>query len=142
MSEENVEIVRRAIETFPTDVEAWLDTMDRMIRWYPLEEGHSLVVGREAALRSRERWMETFDKESYRGGLTELRGEGENVYAAVYECGQGRGSAVEIEGDVYLHYKVRNGKIVYCYEYANRDDALEAAGLSEYAMSEENVSSG
>ena len=29
------------------------------------------------------------------------------------------------------HWKVRNGKIVYCYEYRTRDKALEAAGLSE-----------
>jgi ketosteroid isomerase-like protein len=131
MSQENMEVVRRAIETFPTDVEAWLDTMDPAIRWYPLEEGHSLVLGREAARRCRERWMETFDKESHRGELTELRGEGENVFAAVYEWGRGRGSGIEIEGGVYIHYKVRNGKIAYCYEYANRDEALEAAGLSE-----------
>ena len=126
-----MEVVRRAIASFLTDVEAWLDTMDPAIKWYPLEEGHSLVLGREAALRSRERWKETFARESHHAELTELRGEGENVVAAVYERGQGRGSGVEIGDVAYMHYKVRNGKIVYCYEYTSREEALEAAGLRE-----------
>ena len=131
MSQENVEVVRRAIEAFPTDPDAWLDTMDPRIRWYPQEEGNPLVLGHEAALRCRERWMETFAEESHNAEIMELRGEGETVFAAVYERGQGRGSGIEIEGGAYMHYKVRDGKIVYCYEYATRDEALEAAGLRD-----------
>jgi hypothetical protein len=30
-----------------------------------------------------------------------------------------------------VHFKLRDGKVVYVYEYANRAEALEAAGLSE-----------
>jgi hypothetical protein len=35
------------------------------------------------------------------------------------------------EDRVYVHWKLRNGRIVYVYEYADRAEALEAAGLSE-----------
>jgi hypothetical protein len=30
-----------------------------------------------------------------------------------------------------MHWKLRDGKMVYLYEYANRHEALEAAGLLE-----------
>jgi hypothetical protein len=36
-----------------------------------------------------------------------------------------------VEDHDYAHWKVHNGKIVYCREYGTRDEALEAAGLSE-----------
>src|SRR6266550_1622491 len=54
MSQENVEIVRRHLESFVDDVETWLDTFDPAVKVYPLEERHALVLGRQAALRARE----------------------------------------------------------------------------------------
>jgi hypothetical protein len=48
MSEENVEIVHRNLETFEHDEEAWLSTIDPAAEWYPIEEGHSLSRGHEA----------------------------------------------------------------------------------------------
>ena len=38
---------------------------------------------------------------------------------------------MEVDLRLYLHFKLRDGKIVYLYEYADRGEALEAAGLSE-----------
>jgi ketosteroid isomerase-like protein len=131
MSEENVEVIRRAVETYGNDIEAWLDLLDPALRWFPSEEGHSLVLGREDARRSHDRWMETFDPESYRAEAEEVRAVGENVFAVVHVWGRGRGSGIGIDDRTYIHFKVRNGKIVYCYEYEARDDALKAAGLSE-----------
>jgi hypothetical protein len=129
--EENIAVVRRAIETYGTDVEAWLDTLDPAIRWYPSEEHHQLVLGRDAARRSHDRWMETFDAESYCAEVEELRSQEEDVFAVVCVRGRGWGSGIEIEDRAFIHFKVRTGKIIYCYEYFTRDEALEAAGLSE-----------
>ncbi len=131
MSPANVEVIRRAIESFASDAEAWIGTLDPAIRWYPEEEGHAVVLGHNAVLRSRERWLETFEEGTLRFEIEELRGEGQNLMSALREWGRGRGSGIEIEGRTYSHWKVRNGKIVYVYEYATRDEALEAAGLSE-----------
>ena len=131
MSEENLQVVRRAVETYGNDVEAWLELLDPAIRWYVHEERHALVLGRDAARRAHDRWMETFDKETYRAELEELRGEGEDVFAIVHVWGQGWGSGIEIDDRNFAHFKVRNGKIIYCYEYESREEALEAAGLSE-----------
>ena len=66
MSQENVEVVRRAIESFEDDVDAWLGTLDPEIEWYPEEEGHTPARGYDAVLRVRERWLNTWERSSYR----------------------------------------------------------------------------
>ena len=132
MSEdENLAVVRRAIESFENDVETWLDTLDPAVEWYPEEEHQALLLGPNAALRSRERWRETFQGGTYGIEIEELRGNGENVFSALREWGRGWGSGIEVETHTYAHWKVRHGKIVFCYEYGTRNEALEAAGLSE-----------
>jgi ketosteroid isomerase-like protein len=37
---------------------------------------------------------------------------------------------LEVDQRFYMHWRLREGKIVYLYEYADRDEALEAGGLS------------
>ena len=131
MLQQNVEVVRRFFQTYATGAEAWADTLDPAVRWHVLEERHALVLGREAVVRAQERWLEAFDAQSYRDEVEELMGQGENVLAAVRIRGRGRRSGIPVDNRVYLHFKVRDGKIVYCYEYETRDEALEAAGLGE-----------
>jgi SnoaL-like domain len=131
MPQENVEIVRRHLESFVDDVETWLDTFDPAVKVYPLEERHALVLGREAALRARERWLETWDREAYDWEIEELKGRGGDVVSGVHITSRGRSSGAEVDARAWTHWKLRNGKIVYCYEHATRDDALEAAGLRE-----------
>jgi ketosteroid isomerase-like protein len=53
--------------------------------------------------------------------------------------GRGRTSGAEIEGQLVWGIDFRGEKIVRVREFANRSEALVAAGLSEQAMSEENV---
>jgi hypothetical protein len=66
MSEdENLAVVRRTLECFANDVETWLDTLDPAVKWYPGEEHQTLLLGRDAALRRRERWRETFQEGGY-----------------------------------------------------------------------------
>jgi len=131
MSQENVEIVRRNLESFEDDTETWLGTLDPAVRWYPLEERHSLVLGHEAALRTRQSWLETWDRESYSWEIEELREHGEDVVSVVRVTSRGRRSGVGVDSRAWAHWKLRNGKIVHVYEYATREEALEAAGLSE-----------
>ena len=132
MSEdENLAVVRRTIESFVNDVETWLDTLDPAVQWYPAEEHQTLLLGRDAALRRRERWCETFQEGTYGIEIEELRGNGEDVFSVLREWGRGLASGIVVEDHDYAHWKVRNGKIAYCYEYETRDEALEAAGLSE-----------
>jgi ketosteroid isomerase-like protein len=129
MSQENVEIVRRLAEAFQHDEEAWLSTVDPALEWYPIEEAHSLSRGHEAAIRVRRSWLENW--EGHQMDVEEVKDGADSVVACLHLTGRGKMSGVEVDLRVYMHFKLRDGKIVYCYEYADRGEVLEAAGLSE-----------
>ena len=129
MSEENVEVVLRAIQTFEHDEEAWLRTVDPAVEWYPIEEGHSLSRGHEAAIRVRRSWLENWG--GHQIDVEEMNDGVDSVVACLHLTGRGRMSGVEVDLRVCMHYKLREGKIVYVYEYEDRGEALKAAGLSE-----------
>jgi ketosteroid isomerase-like protein len=129
MSQENVEVVRRSIAAFPDDEEAWLAGIDPAHVWYPLEEGNIPSHGIDAARGVRQRWLESWG--SHRIDVEEMLDNGDSVVACMHLTGTGAGSGVEVDLRIYMHWKLRDGKMVYLYEYANRDDALKAAGLSE-----------
>jgi ketosteroid isomerase-like protein len=129
MSRENVAFVIRSIQAFENDEEAWLSTMDPGIEWYPIEEGHKPSRGHDAAVRVRRGWLENW--EGHQVELEEMKDGADSVVASVHLTGRGVRSGVEVDLRIYMHFKLRDGKIVYLYEYADRDEALEAAGLSE-----------
>jgi ketosteroid isomerase-like protein len=129
VSQENVEIVRRSIEAFQHDEEAWLSTADPAFEWHPIEEGHIPSRGHEAAIGVRRRWLESW--EGFQIDVEEMKDGASSVVACLHLTGQGKASGVEVDLRVYMHYKLRDGKVVYVYEYAERGEALEAAGLSE-----------
>jgi ketosteroid isomerase-like protein len=43
--------------------------------------------------------------------------------------GRGRVSGVEVDVHLHMHFKVRDGKIIYVFEYEDQAAALKAAGL-------------
>jgi ketosteroid isomerase-like protein len=129
MSQENVELVLRSIEAFEQDEEAMLSTLDPGVEWYPIEDGNIRRVGHEAAAAVRRRWLENWD--GHQVDLEEVKDGGDSVVVGLHLSGTGKGSGVEADFRVYQHFRVRGGKIVYLYEYADRAEALLAAGLSE-----------
>ena len=129
MSQENVAVVLRSIQAFEHDEEAWLSMVDPALKWYPIGEGHSLSRGHEAAIRVRTNWLEYW--EGHQIDVEEIKDGADSVVACLHLSGRGKMSGVEVDLRVYQHFKLRDGKIVYVYEYADRDEALEAAGLSE-----------
>ena len=40
MSQENVEIVQRCLEAYESDEDAWLQTLNPELEWYPIGDGH------------------------------------------------------------------------------------------------------
>ena len=105
MSQENVEVanvvVRRWIWAFDNDTDAFRDILHPEIEWFPIEENHTPYYGVEAAMRYRNRWFDTWD--DYRTELEEV-----------------------VEGGA-----IRNGAVERVTMYQERQDALEAVGLSE-----------
>jgi ketosteroid isomerase-like protein len=126
--EENVEAVRRTLETFATDEDAWLATLDPGFEWCPIEEGNIPSHGLDSARRIRDGWFESF--EGHGMEIDELTGDGENVVSSVHLTARGRESGVAVDIRIHMQWKVRDGKAYYMYEHGERDAALQAAGLS------------
>jgi ketosteroid isomerase-like protein len=129
MSQENVEVIRESIVAFQDDEETWLAAIDPSHVWYPLEEGNLPSHGLDAARAIRKRWLDSWESHSI--DVEEILDGGDSVVACLHLTGTGKGSGVDVDQRFYMHWKLRDGKMVYLYEYADRDEALRAAGLSE-----------
>ena len=133
VSQENVDLVRRALEAFPRgDVEEMLSYMD------PESEWHSAIVGGAEGnvYRGHEgfrRWfadsLESF--EEFRNVWSEFRDLGDRVLAFGQVKARGRPSGVGLESPMGWVFTVRRGKLVKAEGFLSRDDALDAAGLTE-----------
>ena len=133
MSQENVEVrseaVRRWIWAFENDTDIFRSSLHPEIEWFPIEEDHTPTYGVEGAMRLRNEWLDTWDE--HRVDLEDVIEEGENVVVLARVTARGKASGVEVDLRVHYQFKVRDDKVVYLYEHEDRQEALEAAGLSE-----------
>lgn len=139
MSEENVELVRRLFEAFGPDVDPAGPDMDLAIEFlhsdldYRAVEGAlddvGVLHGHEAVRRYWEQWDETFDE--FRAEPEQLIDAGEQVVAAVRISGRMKDSEAVVDMRFWMNLTVRDGKIARGREYLTREEAFEAAGLSE-----------
>jgi ketosteroid isomerase-like protein len=133
MSQENVDLVRRALEAFRRgDMEEMLSYMD------PEGEFHSAIVGGAEGnvYRGHEgyrRWyadsFESFEELS--NEWSEFRDLGDRVLAFGHVQARGRESGVELDSPMGWVFTVRRGKLMKAEGFLSRAEALEAAGLSE-----------
>ncbi len=136
MSQENVEIVRRAYEAAvrrPTPdfatVNALFHTDHELVTTASQFEGGSA----RGAQGFRE-WLESFGEawESWDISVEEGRSIGdERVLVVVVFKVVGRHSGVPVEQRVALVVTVRDGKVTRTDSYTSPQDALEAVGLAE-----------
>jgi ketosteroid isomerase-like protein len=132
MSQENVEVVRRLIE-------AW-DRGDYSAAWDSIDPDIAVNVAYHADLDG-----------TYRGhaGLAELMATfwaaferprieiehampvGDDVVVGVRFYGRGKKSGVEIDAPAWHAWRLREGKAVCWWLLRTKEEALEAAGLSE-----------
>ena len=63
--------------------------------------------------------------------MDEVAAEGDSVVLAVHIAGRGKTSGAEVDVRFYPHFKLRDDKVVYIYDYADRAEALAAGGLKE-----------
>jgi ketosteroid isomerase-like protein len=80
-------------------------------------------------MQIRAQWQDAWD--DTRSDPEAVVGAGEHVVASVRLTARGRTSGASVDLRIHFHVKVRDGKVVYVYEYENSTEALEAAGLSE-----------
>jgi ketosteroid isomerase-like protein len=134
MSEENVKTARDALAAFNRGdldafLEYWTDDID-----YRAAEGapddHGPIQGKDALRVFMQDWLDTFD--DFRVEPVELIEAGEDkVIAVVRISGRAKLSGVETDLTYAELHTLRDGKIARGRQYWTRDEALEAAGLSE-----------
>ena len=132
MSQENVEIVRAAIESFNRgDLDTLLREMHPEIEWHDQPElpGSTIHRGADAAvehLRSVQR-----DLPGYHMHPKELLDTGAKVVVCGRISAHGRVSEVPVDRSVFVVYEIQAGRILRVRIFGTRDEALEAAGLRE-----------
>jgi ketosteroid isomerase-like protein len=132
MSQPNLDTVRRAIEAFNRRDGAKFDALlTDDVEIVPVRaalEG-TTYQGSDAGSQYCAAVDDTW--ESLRWEVDEIREAGESAVAVGHIRGKGRGTGATIDtsGGWVAHF--RDGLITHFRTYTNRDDALEAAGLSE-----------
>jgi ketosteroid isomerase-like protein len=129
MSQENVEIVRKAFEAWNAgDMDAFREFYDPDIIVRPPEgwPEPGPFVGREAVMGQWEQLRETWDAD-------EVEPIGDFIDAAdrvvVRQAWRGAGHGPSLNMEMTNVFMVRNGRIVYQEFFWDHTEALEAAGL-------------
>jgi ketosteroid isomerase-like protein len=133
MSEENVEVVRRAWKAHVRrDNEAALGLYLPEIE-IDLSGGQKVgdrfYYGFEGVQQYIRDWVSVFG--DFTTDVDEWVDAGDQVIAIVHSCGRGRRSGVPVDMREAHLWTVREGKLRRLQTFATRADALEAAGLSE-----------
>ena len=131
MSQENVEIVRAAIEAFNGGDWGMVFTVGAP----DAEVDLSRAVGLARGVYSREEWANFLDEfsEHWQSARIEpdefIQGD-DHVVVRWTMSVVGRGG-IEVEARVYWTWTIREGRVQRITYYPTRTEALEAAGLSE-----------
>ena len=129
MFERNVEAVRESYETPGPLFVTWYERMAPNVEFDFTEAfpDRPVIRGIEALRRFRDEgpWEElSFEAERF----VDL--DDERVLVLVTAHATGRGSGIPLEWPVAHEFTIRDGVLVRFKVYANRDEALRAAGLS------------
>ena len=134
MSQENVEIVRKAFEAWQQGgVEALLKVLDPDIEWTlrPDFPDAGIFRGYDEIRALFGRFDETLVNLTVEP--LEFIAAGEHVVVPLNWAGRGKASGIEVaerQGETWA-FTVRAGKVAVVTEYRRRAEALEAAGLAE-----------
>lgn len=132
MSQENVEIMRRASEAINRrDREAWLALADpgAEFRADPRWPESEIVRGREAVWDMMVSIVDTWEQGPWVESAEVIDAGDDRLVVRFKRPVRGRASGVETEFDYWWVGTFRSGRIVRNWWFADRTSALEAAGL-------------
>jgi ketosteroid isomerase-like protein len=134
MAEENVDVVREAVEAFNRgDLDAAVARMHPDIEWETLAAfpDAATYCGRGEVLEFWQTWQDAF--RGFRLHLEGCEPVGENHVLAIFRVsGEGAGSGVGVESPaVFQLGEVRDGQIIWVGMFSTGDEAREAAKLRE-----------
>ena len=132
MSRENVEVARRAYETFNAgDISGWLALHSADAELHDLADLPDAAVYRGHA--ELQMWAERMIEiaEDLRFEPQRVIDGGEFVLVHVRGSGKGRGSGAPGELSFFHVFEFGDGKVRRLWGYASKEEALEAVGLRE-----------
>ena len=133
MSQENVEIVRRAFEAFNRgDADATVAAFAPDCEYIPsgaLPGGTDVSRGPEGYKRFASWLRDAFDDAHLE--IHELIDAGDRVWVSMTLRGRGKQSGAETSWHFWQVWTLRDGKVVHGQGFTAREEALEAAGLRE-----------
>ena len=133
MSQEWVDLVRlgfEAIERGDLAVFDGMTTEDLVLVQPPEVPDAKTYEGRSAIADSMEDWPNQW--EDFRMDLVEIIDAGDEVAVSVTRHrGRGRESGIEMDFEVFYVQRGRDGKLARVEMFFSREQALEAAGVSE-----------
>jgi ketosteroid isomerase-like protein len=134
MSQEDIKTIRDAAAAFDRgDVDAWLEYLADDIDYRAIEgapDDPGPMHGKDAVRAYAQDWLEMFGE--FRSEPVELIDAGEDRVIAVTKIsGRAKLSGVETDLTYAALYTIRDGKVARGREYWTKEQALEAAGLSE-----------
>ena len=141
MSEENVEVVRNAYEAWNRgDVSLKASVAElyaATVHPLPNAPDTQIRTGRDEILTLYMELREAWERIEIE--MEELVDADEYVVVSLFLRGVMQGSTGEVDERFGVIYALREGKITEARFFPSFAEALEAAGLSEYAMSEESI---
>jgi limonene-1,2-epoxide hydrolase len=133
MSEENMEIVRAAVDNFSHDKwDAAVVAFDPDVVWVEtqgLGPDASSYTGIAQLRGAVERWVGMWQEYAFE--VVRYEAVGDEVVLLARERGHGGLSGVSVRREVGGIYTMQHGRVVRVRWYGNWTEALEAAGLSE-----------
>jgi ketosteroid isomerase-like protein len=133
MSQENVEIVKEFTQLFEAgDRDRWRDYFAPDVVWDASASGlpsAGVYHGHEGVERFFRDWLAAWT--DYEIETSDIIDAGDAVVIFFRQAGTGRGSGVRAERDFINVYDLRDSQVVRARLYESREQALEAAGLSE-----------
>ncbi len=132
MSEENVEIVRRVYDQIVASPEAVRDLVaaDFEVDLSDIAPDIGVIRGFDAYLQAIRPYFETF-KDFWVEVDEVVHADEERVVTEVHDGGRMPGAGSEVRNHRFHAFAFRDGRLIRFSAHLDRNQALEAAGLSE-----------
>ena len=130
MTQENVEILGKAMGSVPADPEALFAILDEQVEWdyvgaFPESATYH---GPDAVREFFHQWSGAFD--DFGMEAEEVIDADDSVVVLLHQSGRGKETGAQVEQRSWQVFTFRNGMIVHCRGYATKAEAFEAAGLA------------
>jgi ketosteroid isomerase-like protein len=134
MSQENVKLVLSLYDAAQKrDYESPFDVIDENVVWdmsgFTLPDMAKLYRGHDGIREFWTKWLAAWETIEFRA--LEAEDHGDQVIVEVEQRNRGRASGVPVDFHYFQVSTVRDGKVTASYMAETRENALEAAGLSE-----------